>query len=235
MRRGARAARRAPEAEGYKTCLSLSTLRSRSIPTRYLLRNLCPTMPPSWKPSSALGARRFSTTTGKFRYWIWCRTPDPRPASGTRPDPSPTSRRPSAESAARPAGRSGRAGVAVAWLIEITSPPVSTTKFAWCDPSTTPRTVASRYSRSGSSKSAGSSRQVPADRELVRLVVDRSSRSRAPAARSSPIPCTGMSRSGGFLMRHGTLRSLSVPISSESMRASCRPRRPTSPTPALSV
>ena len=36
-------------------------------------------------------------------------------------------------------------------------------------------------------------------------------------------------------MTHGTLRSFSVPSSSESIRASCRPRRPTSPTPALSV
>jgi hypothetical protein len=31
----------------YEVCLSLSTLFSRSIPTRYLLRNLWPTIPPS--------------------------------------------------------------------------------------------------------------------------------------------------------------------------------------------
>ena len=46
---------------------------------------------------------------------------------------------------------------AIAWLIEITSPPVSTTKFAGCLPSIVPRTVASRFNQSGSSKSAGSS------------------------------------------------------------------------------
>src|SRR5687767_8547483 len=43
-----------------------SSLRSRSSDTRYGLRNLCPTMPPTWKPSSTLGAWRFSTTTAKF-------------------------------------------------------------------------------------------------------------------------------------------------------------------------
>ena len=73
-RRGAGAARgaaakeratgRSPAAQ--LTAFSLSTLCSRSMPTRYLLRNLWPTIPPSWKPSSALGALRLSTTTGKF-------------------------------------------------------------------------------------------------------------------------------------------------------------------------
>src|SRR5207245_4755477 len=52
----------------YDTCFKRRTLRSRSIPTRYLLRNLWPTIPPSWNPSSALGASRLSTTTGKFLY-----------------------------------------------------------------------------------------------------------------------------------------------------------------------
>ena len=45
----------------------------------------------------------------------------------------------------------------------------------------------------------------------------------------------GMSRSGGSLMRQGTLRSFRVPSSSVLIRANCRPRSPTSPTPALSV
>ena len=70
MRTGARAARgtiaektRARELTSRPEVRSLqeldfsrSTLRSRSMPTRYLLRNLCPTIPPSWNPSSALGA-----------------------------------------------------------------------------------------------------------------------------------------------------------------------------------
>jgi hypothetical protein len=37
----------AEEEVGYEVCLSLSTLFSRSIPTRYLLRNLWPTILPS--------------------------------------------------------------------------------------------------------------------------------------------------------------------------------------------
>ena len=45
----------------------------------------------------------------------------------------------------------------------------------------------------------------------------------------------GMPRSAGFLMSTGRLRTCSVPKSSDFSRASSRPRRPTSPTPALSV
>ena len=48
------------------TAFSLSRLCSMSMPTRYLLRNRWPTMPPSSNPSRALGALRLSTTTGKF-------------------------------------------------------------------------------------------------------------------------------------------------------------------------
>src|SRR4051794_29608878 len=43
-----------------------NSLRSRSIDTRYGLRNLWPTMPPTWKPRRTLGACRLSTTTAKF-------------------------------------------------------------------------------------------------------------------------------------------------------------------------
>ena len=44
-----------------------------------------------------------------------------------------------------------------------------------------------------------------------------------------------MPLSAGALMRTGTFVNLSVPISNASIRPSCSPRRPTSPTPALSV
>src|SRR5712691_2415975 len=73
----------------YETFLRRSTERSRSMPTRYLLRNLCPTMPPSWNPRSALGALRFSTTTEKFLYAIVSNirsTPGIRNASGSHPE-----------------------------------------------------------------------------------------------------------------------------------------------------
>ena len=69
--------------------LSLSTLFSRSMPTRYLLRNCAPTIPPSWNPSSALGASRLSTTTGKFLYLIASNdrsTPGSRNASCSHPE-----------------------------------------------------------------------------------------------------------------------------------------------------
>ncbi len=69
--------------------MSVSTLRCSSIPTRYLLRNRWPTMPPSWKPRRALGARRFRTTTGKFEEKMslnFRSTPGSSYASRSHPD-----------------------------------------------------------------------------------------------------------------------------------------------------
>ena len=65
---------------------------------------------------------------------------EPRIA-GTRRDPIPSSRTPSAGSGAI---RLGPIAVAIAVLIEITSPPVSTTKLAGSRSLTVPRTIASR-------------------------------------------------------------------------------------------
>ena len=42
-------------------------------------------------------------------------------------------------------------------------------------------------------------------------------------------------RSAGFLMRTGRFLTCRSPMSSRSIRESCSPRSPTSPTPALSV
>ena len=123
----------------------------------YLLRNLWPTMPPSWKPSSALGALRFSTTTGKL-----CEgdasnarsTPGIRNASR----PSPTCRRPSARCAGGGSAADQRRRRRLADRDDLAAGVDD--EVGRCVPSTVPRTVASRCRRSGSSKSARSSRQV---------------------------------------------------------------------------
>jgi hypothetical protein len=53
--------------------------------------------------------------------------------------------------------------------------------------------------------------QVLAERQLVRLVVDHHRVAERDSATGPSVSLIGMSRSGGFLIRHGTLRSLSEP------------------------
>ncbi len=62
--------------------------------------------------------------------------------------------------------------VAVAWLIEITSPPVSTTKFAWCVAVDRAAHRRQAVQPQRQLEVRRLRRQVLAERELVRLVVD---------------------------------------------------------------